>query len=115
MVFVRLFTNVENEQKAKDLLQDILGPIRQYILLLKELKVEPYWKIKELFVVECLLELDEHFGETEKSAFLDNIAETKHDHGDDVYVISDQDPGRIKDGVCLLVVFFDYEEDEEAG
>jgi hypothetical protein len=114
MLFVRLFTNVENEQKANDLLQEILEPIRQYILLIKKVHVEPYWKIKDQFVVECLLELDKAFGEMEKSAFLNNIAETKKFFGapDDEYLISDQYPGHIKDGICLLNVFFNYVVEE---
>lgn len=112
MLFVRLFTNVENEQKAKYLLQEILEPIRQHILLIKKMHVEPYWKIKDQFVVECLLELGKDFGETGKSAFLNNIADAIKYLGDpdDEYIISDQYPGHIKDGVCLLNVFFNYVE-----
>jgi len=112
MLFVRLFTNVENEQKANDLLQEILEPIRQDILFIKKLHIEPYWKIKDQIVVECLLELDKDFGETGKIAFLNNIADTNKFFGDpdDEYIISDQYPGHIKDGVCLLNVFFNYVE-----
>lgn len=32
MLFVRLFTNVENEQKANELLQEILEPIRSHFI-----------------------------------------------------------------------------------
>jgi hypothetical protein len=31
MLFVRLFTNVENEQNAKELLEEILQPIKRFI------------------------------------------------------------------------------------
>lgn len=51
-MFMRFFVYAENDNIALDIYEDCLKYIANYIIKRYELKVEPYWKFTDMYVIE---------------------------------------------------------------
>lgn len=74
-MFIRLYENAKSEREARLVLEKVLK-IFEPVLKNKEIKkVEPYWKIDGVYVVEMTMLISEDKTEVEINGILESIAD----------------------------------------
>jgi hypothetical protein len=70
----RVFEYSNNENDAKVIFDDIINNIKDYITNKNYIKIEPYWKIKGIYVVEVKIQFNKNFNDIILKKFLMSIA-----------------------------------------
>ncbi|WP_238917732.1 hypothetical protein [Clostridium sp. YIM B02555] len=74
-MLIRLFAYSNNEVQAKNIFDSITSSINSSIVFKEYKKIEPYWKIEGIYLIEVRIELDKYFKEESMEEFLKSIAD----------------------------------------
>lgn len=106
----RLFAYSNSESEAKKVFDSIINNIENSIVYKEYKKIEPYWKIEGIYVIEVKIELDKDFNEEKKEEFLKSIADkwTMFGNPVDEVLASETTEGcnYIKKGVNMINIFY---------
>lgn len=106
----RLFAYSNNEVEAKIVFDSIISGIESSIANKEYKKIEPYWKIEGIYVVEARIELHKDFNEGKKEEFFRSISDKWTAFGNPVNEIlaSETTVGCnfIKKGVKMINIFY---------
>lgn len=108
-MFIRLFANSTSEDEAISVYKNINCIIESKIKIEEIKKVEPYWKIDDIYVVEAEIEFINALGEEPLKEFLYSIADNWQFFGNptDEALASFEDAGDyIKHGVRMINIFY---------
>jgi hypothetical protein len=73
-MFIRLFIQTENLDEAKNLFLDSMSTLSNKVQEYNFKKIEPYWKMEDLTVVEVEVILASKISEAERERFLSSIS-----------------------------------------
>ncbi|KYN78010.1 hypothetical protein A0J52_01625 [Clostridium sporogenes] len=106
----RLFAYSNNKDEAKFVFNSIIKNIESSIVYKEYKKIEPYWKIDGIYVVEVKVEFYKGLYEKNKEEFLKSIADKWTVFGNPIQEIiaSDTTEGcmYIKKGIKMINIFY---------
>lgn len=73
-MFMRFFLYAENDNAALDIYEDCVKHIANYIIERYGLKVEPYWKFSDMYVIEETIKVN--IEEDKYQSFLKSISDS---------------------------------------
>lgn len=73
-MFMRFFLYAENDNAALDIYEDCVKHIANYIIERYGLKVEPYWKFSDMYVIEESIKVS--IKEDKYQSFLQSISDS---------------------------------------
>ena len=111
-MFIRLYLYAQNDNDAKDIYDDCVSQIADYIVEKDGLKVEQYWKFSDMYVVEESIKFNIDVDEFQ--TFLKSISDSWLQFGypeTDELLASETDSGKyMKNKISMVNLFFDDEE-----
>jgi hypothetical protein len=69
-----LYATVEDETECIKVLNKIIEKVNEFVIKKEINSPEKYWKIEDQYVVDCFLELNGSFNESQLQLFLNEIA-----------------------------------------
>lgn len=109
-MLVRLFAYSNSKDAAKKFFNSIINNIESSIVNKEYKRIEPYWKIEGVFVIEVNIELNKDFNEKNKEEFLNSIADRWIMFGNPINEVlaSETTDGcnYIKKGVSMINIFY---------
>jgi hypothetical protein len=74
-MFIKMFINADTEDESMKIVEDILSPLNIYFKRTNKIKLEPYWKIKDMYSIDVDIDLNVNILEKERlETFLKTIA-----------------------------------------
>ena len=111
-MFMRLFLYAENDLYALDIYEDCVKHIADYIVERDGLKVEPYWKFSDMYVIEESFKVN--IDGDKYQIFLKSISDSWIQFGyPEVNELLASETGSgeyMKDKLSMVNLFFDDEE-----
>ncbi len=83
-MYLRLFIETENFEFAKNILSTVLNPIDKKVKKLDIVKLEQYWKMEELILLEAEIELHCDLSEHDRGLLIYNIADRVEFRGEPI-------------------------------
>lgn len=80
----RVFEYSNNQDEAKLIFESVISEIQNSIISKEYKKIEPYWKIEGIYVVEVSIKLDKSFNRDKYEKFLKSISDKWISYGDPV-------------------------------
>lgn len=57
-MFIKMFINADTEDESMKIVEDILSPLNTYFKRTNKIKLEPYWKIKDMYSIDVDIDLN---------------------------------------------------------
>lgn len=109
-MYIRLFANANNSDEALQILDRAIYSIKNDIETQEIVKLEPYWKIEGVYIVETNIVLRERIKEEQLKHFLNEIADKWIFYGGHVNeaLTSETTQGcnYIKKGINMINIFY---------
>ena len=83
-MFIRLFVYANNEINAKEISENIISNIESFIVEKKYIKIETYWKIEQIYIIELSIELNKEINTEAWINFLKRISDKWEFYGDPI-------------------------------
>ncbi|MGD6817692.1 hypothetical protein ACQCVE_11565 [Metabacillus sp. 113a] len=81
-MFIRLYLNAKSKLEAQSVLQRVLFKFKPILENIEFHKIEPYWKIENVYVVEITISVLKHSSDKEFRGILNSIADKWIEIGD---------------------------------
>lgn len=106
----RVFEYSKNQHEAKLIFEHIISEIQNSIISKEYKKIEPYWKVEGIHIVEVLIKLNKSFNKNQHEEFLRSISDKWISYGDPVneIIASETTEGcnYIKKDVSMINIFY---------
>lgn len=110
-MFIRVYVFANDTEKTMHVYKEIIEPLQICIENYNIIKLEKYWKIEDMYVVESKIELNDKFNDNVWKSFLRNISDQWKFYGEPIYEalssIKDEECKYMLEGVNLINVFLD--------
>jgi hypothetical protein len=108
-MFIRIFADTRSRNEAIKIFNNAILCGSLVITSQEIIKIEPYWKIKDIFVVEAKINFIEEIDSNNLKIFLDNIADDWLLWGDPIEeaLATCQKSTYIKEGINMINVFIE--------
>lgn len=108
-MIVKIFANASNKNEAIEVYKNFINIINEYIKFEKLKKIEPYWKFKDMYIVEVSVDLHCQFGSEHFDQFLYRICDKWEHFGNPIDELlasaSNVETGYILENVEMINIF----------